>query len=70
MFSLINIYTKHVSTIHTHYYFSNMIWWVGSRRVAAPGTVDRITRDEVKCDPVVPGEGMRRDPSYQIKLPK
>ena len=24
--------------IHTHYYLSNLIWWVGSRLVAAPGT--------------------------------
>ena len=24
--------------INTHYYFSNLIRWVGSRRVGAPGT--------------------------------
>ena len=31
---------------------------------------DQITRDEVECDPVVPGAATRRDPSHQIKLLK
>ena len=26
-----------ISMIYTHYYFSNLIRWVGSRRVGAPG---------------------------------
>ena len=29
---------------------------------------DRITRDEVECDPVVPGAATRRDPTHQNKL--
>ena len=31
---------------------------------------DRITRDEVECDPVVAGAATRRDPTHQIKLLK
>ena len=31
---------------------------------------DRNTRDKVKCDPVVPGAAMRRDPTQLIKLLK
>ena len=29
--------SKDQKPIHTHYYFSNLIRWVGSRRVGAPG---------------------------------
>ena len=29
---------------YTQYYFSNLIWWVGSRRVAAQGTSDHMRR--------------------------
>ena len=28
---------------------------------------DRITREEVEYDPVVPGAATRRDPTHQIK---
>ena len=33
--------------INTHYYFSNLIWWVVSRWVAAPGTSDHTRRSRV-----------------------
>ena len=31
---------------------------------------DRITKDEIECDPVVLSTATRRDPTYQIKLLK
>ena len=54
---------------YTHYYFSNLICWVGSRQVAAP-EIHWITGDKVECDLVVPGAATRRDPTHQIKLLK
>ena len=54
--------------IYTHYYFSSLIRWVGSRRVGAQGTT--LSHETVECDPVIPGAPTRRDPIHRIKLLK
>ena len=34
-----SLFLQATTAINTHHYLSNLIWWIGSRRVAAPGAI-------------------------------